>query len=320
MPLQLSVNTDAVGVTPAQVSDLVKSDLRMNFWLDGSAAGGAPVSGVSVDCGTLVYCASGTGTATTSNAGLSRGVPAGVRWDGSVPAEPSSPGAYFIQIAPNVGNEQIHPGDVFLVHLHTPAGDVIQARTLTMFFLTVPAVATYNAGAGTQAIVYPVAQTAPGTPGNPIMMMTPGRIALSFWRPQRAALPGEAGPFIDVGHLHYGVPLRAAGSNQPGGCGPQFYSGLSPSLQVEQSSQDANYNKANPLHDTAEDAPSNAANEIGFTLDVAGCMAANGIPTTAPISLPISAVDESRRGGTDSASQTITVCLPGCNPSLRSSP
>ena len=162
--------------------------------------------------------------------------------------------AFAIQIAPNVGTEQINPGDVFLVHYHTPAGDVIQATTLTMYFLTVPAVASYDSGAGVQSVSYPVAQSAPGTSGNPIMMSS-GSLTLNIWRPQRAALPGEAGPFIDVGHLHYGIPLTTQNGSHEAGCASQFYSRLSPSLQVLQGAQDGIYNTLFPLHDTAEDAP-----------------------------------------------------------------
>jgi hypothetical protein len=318
-PLQMSVNTDAVGVTPAQVSELVRSDLRMDFYLDAHAAGGAPVTGVTVDCGALVYCASGTGTGTVSNAGINNGAAVGARWDGSAPPSSNGPGIFAVQIAPNVGTDQIHPGDVFLVHYHTPTGDVVQPTTLTLYFLTVPALASYDSGAGTQAVSYPAAQNAPGTQSNPIMLAS-GRVTMSIWRPQRAALPGEAGSFFDIGHLHYGTPVTVQGGSREAGCGAQFYSGLSPTLQVSQGAQDDVYNQLFPLHDTAGDAPASAANQISFTLDLAGCLAADGIATATPIVLPITAVDESRRGGTDRAVQSVIVCLPGCNPSVGAGP
>ena len=311
MPLAMSVNDDASGVTPAAISDIVKNDLRLDFYMDGHAAGGASVNGITVDCGTLVYCASGTGTATVTGSGNTTG-PVGGRWDGTLPANPNNPGVFSTQIAPNVGTDQIHPGDVFLVHYQTDAGDVVAPTTLTTYFLTVPAVASYDAGAGTESISYPSTQNAVGTPSNPIMMSA-GKITLTAWRPQRAALPGEAGSFYDIGHLHYGIPIQAG--NREVGCGAPFYSNLSPTLEVSQSSQDQFYNGLFPLHDTADDAPSNTGRKISFTFDLAGCLAANGIPTTGQIQLPISAVDEARQGGTDRSVQTISVCPPGCDPS-----
>jgi hypothetical protein len=315
-PLEMSVNADAVGVTPAQISDIVKQDLRLDFYLDSRAARGATVSGVTVDCGALAYCASGTGTATVTNSGNTTG-PAGGPWDGTVPANPNSPGVFSTQIAPNVGTAQINPGDVFLVHYRTPSGDVIQPTTLTTYFLTVPAVASYDAGAGAQPVSYPVANGAPGTAGNPIRMNS-GKLTLSLWRPQRAALPGEAGSFFDIGHLHYGIPI----STQSGetGCGPQFYSGLSPTLQANQSSQDTFFNALFPLLDTAADAPASQSSQMGFTIDLGGCMAAHGALTSAPINIQLSAVDAVRQGGTDRSVQTLSVCLPGCNPTQGQGP
>jgi hypothetical protein len=312
-PLEMSVNADAVGVTPGQISDIVKQDLRLNFYLESHAAGGASVSGVSVDCGTVVYCASGTGTATVTNPSN----PTGVRWDGTVPANPNQPGVFSTQIAPNVGTDQIHPGDVFLVHYTTSSGDVAQPATLTTYFLSVPAVASYDAGGGAQTVSYPVAPGAPGTRDNPIRMSS-GKLTLNFWRPQRAALPGEAGSFFDIGHLHYGIPISTPSGQT--GCGAQYYSGLSPTLQIDQASQDSFYNALFPLQDVAADAPANQGNEVALTLDLAGCMAAQGASTSAPINTQVSAVDAVRQGGTDRSVQTLSVCLPGCDPTLGQGP
>jgi hypothetical protein len=315
-PLEMSVNADAVGVNPTQISDIIKQDLRLDFYLDSHAAGGATVNAVTVDCGALIYCASGTGTATVTNSGNTSG-PAGGQWNGTVPANPSSPSVFSTQIAPNVGTDQIHPGDVFLVHYSTPSGDVIQPTTLTTYFLTVPAVASYDAGAGPQPVSYPVVNGAPGTMGNPIRMNS-GKLTLSLWRPQRAALPGEAGSFFDIGHLHYGIPI----STQSGetGCGAQFYSGLSPTLQTDQGSQDTFYNTLFPLLDTAADAPSSQIAQMSLTIDLGGCMAAHGALTSAPINIQISAVDAVRQGGTDRSVQTLSVCLPGCDPTQGQGP
>ncbi|MDX6660493.1 MAG: hypothetical protein QOJ55_1315, partial [Solirubrobacteraceae bacterium] len=311
--MERSVNADAGGVTAAQLSDVVRSDLRMNFFLDGQQARGAQVDGISVDCGSLVYCARGTGAGTVSQSNNTNGVAPNVRWDGTVPANPNRPGVFSIQVAPNVGTDSIHPGDVFQVHYQTPGGDIVQPTALTLYFLTVPAVATFDAGNGPEAVSYPVAQNAPGTGGNPIRM-TSGKLKMSLWRPQRAALPGEGAGFVDMGHLHYGVPIRAVGAQQEAGCTPEYFSDLSPTLSPGQGGQDGVYNRAFPLHDSADDAPANPANQLSFTLDLAGCAAADGIDTSGPLLLPLTAVDEPRPGGTDRGVQMISVCLPGCDP------
>jgi hypothetical protein len=210
-----------------------------------------------------------------------------------------------------VGTDQIHPGDVFLVHYRTPGGDVVQPTTLTLYFLTVPALASFDAGAGTQTISYPVASGAPGSQGNPIRLSS-GQITMHLWRPQRAAFPGETGDFYDLGHLHYGIPVTTQGATREAGCAAQYYSNLSPTLSVSQTSSDQFYNQLFPLHDSADDAPADPSNQLSFTLDLAGCLAADGISTAAPVQLPITAVDESRQGGTDRGVQMVSVCLPGC--------
>jgi hypothetical protein len=311
--MQRSVNADAAGVNPAQLSDVVRSDLRMNFFLDGHAAGGAQVNGVSVDCGALVYCRAGTGTGTTSGSGNTSGVALNTRWDGTVPANPNRPGVFSIQIAPNVGTADIHPADVFQVHYRTATGDIVQPTALTLYFLTVPALAAYDGGAGPQTVSYPVQQSAPGTGSNPIRM-TSGKIRMTLWRPQRAALPGESGTFVDMGHLHYGVPIQSQGGMQEAGCTAQYYSELSPTLAPGQSSGDDAFSHLFPLHDSADDATANPANQLTFTLDLAACAAADGIDTSGPLILPLTAADEPRQGGVDRGVQMITVCLPGCDP------
>ncbi|MDX6665239.1 MAG: hypothetical protein QOG68_1445, partial [Solirubrobacteraceae bacterium] len=108
-----SVNANAGGLTTAQVDDFIKNNLSLNFYLDSFAAHGATVNAVDVDCGTLVYCRPGDGTAIMGDGGNS---PTGVqnqRWttydnnhDGfpDVPANTNggSPGVHSIEIRPTV--------------------------------------------------------------------------------------------------------------------------------------------------------------------------------------------------------------------------
>ena len=51
---------------------------------------------------------------------------------------------------------------------------------------------------------------------------------LTVYRPQRSAIAGaEPGDWIDMGHLHWGIPLTA--NNQEVACAG-YYSNLSPTL------------------------------------------------------------------------------------------
>jgi hypothetical protein len=303
MPLEETANADAAGVTAEQISNLVKNDLQLSFYLQPLAPG-QTVSSVTVDCGALVYCAEGSGTTRVREG-------AEPLWTGSIPASTQQPNVFQANLAPHASTSQIHPGDVFLIDYHTSSGTVTVPTTLTTYFVTVPAVASYDAGSGAQALAYPVAAGAPGTLANPIRMSS-GEITVSLFRPQRAALPGEPGELVDVGRLHYGVAVRPPGG-QPVGCASQYYTGLSPSLQVEEDTQDPT-GKVLPLRDTTEDGPPNAASQISFTLNLAGCLAADGISGHPAIKLPITAADEPRDGGADTTTQNVYVCLPGCNP------
>jgi hypothetical protein len=305
MPFSGSINADASGITSAQVSEAVKSHLQLNFYLNPQFSGQS-VTGVTVDCGTLPYCAEGKG-------------PAKVRegiapiWNNTVPASTQRPGVFQVNLAPSVGTEGIHPGDVFQLNYQTATGAITVPTTLTTYFITVPALASYEVGSGIQSVSYPVAEGAPGTHANPIMMKS-GEITVSLFRPQRPTLPGESGEFVDMGHLHYGIPVRTPGASGQAGCASQFYSKLSPTLQLE-AGQGSAANQRFPLHDSADDAAASPSSQVGFTLNLAGCLAADGIPATSVINLPITAVDEQRGdGGEDSAVQNVSVCLPGCDP------
>jgi hypothetical protein len=300
MPLEESVNADAAGVTAAQISKLVENDLQLDIGLQPTPAAGT-VTAVTINCGTLVYCAEGTGTTVVRQGSAPK-------WTGVVPENPQQHGSFQINLAPRASTAQIHPGDVFQLNYQTASGTVTVPTTLTTYFVTVPAVTSYDAGAGAQTVNYPVPAGAPGTPSNPIRMSS-GSITLTLYRPQRAALPGETGEFVDVGRLHYGVAVRPPGGQEMG-CASSYYSNLSPTLTVDGSSQNPILSKVFPLDDSAEDAAPNPSSTMSFTLDLAGCLAADGISAAKVIKLPISADDDA----SDTSVQNLSVCLPGCNP------
>jgi hypothetical protein len=100
-------------------------------------------------------------------------------------------------------------GDTFLEHF---ASGRPQPVSLGYVFDSVPAIKSYDAGSGTQEIRYPVPWGGPGAEGNPIRRQAGSPLTLTVWRPQRRAIPGEAGcpvasrecdEAVDVGGLTY---------------------------------------------------------------------------------------------------------------------
>jgi hypothetical protein len=325
-----SINANAGGISTAQVDQFISDNLSLNFYLDPNYARGATIKSVDVDCGALVYCRPGDGTAIMGDGGNS---PTGVqnqRWtsldanrDGfpDIPvnanADQSHGEIHSIEIRPSVGSADIHAGDLYQIRFTTPGGVLTIPTALSLYFASSPALAVYDAGSGPVNISYPADNSTPGSDGNPLMM-TGDQITMTFWRPQRAGMGSEPA-FMDMGHLRYGVPIALDGREVQ--CGASRYSGLSPTLAPAGGSSDSIYNNLFPLQDAADDAAPSSANVLRFTLDVGGCLRANGIdPTGKQIRLPLEAVDESRPGGTDRTAQTIAVCLPGCTPPSQGGP
>jgi hypothetical protein len=326
-----SVNANAGGIGLAQVDAFVKNNTSLNFYLDPAYARGATISSVDVDCGTLAYCRPGDGYATIGDGGNS---PTGVqdqRWtsldanhDGfpDVPVNENggdrSHGAiHSIEIKPNATTGDLHSGDLFQLRFTTPGGVLTVPTALSLFFVSSPAVASYDGGAGTVNIPYPATESTVGSDGNPLQM-SGDKITLTFWRPQRAGIGSEP-DFVDMGHLRYGIPVAVG--NRELGCGASRFAGLSPTLAPAPGASDDIYNQLFPLQDSADDAAPDAANTLKLTFDIGGCMRANGIdPTGQQVRLPIEAVDESRPGGTDRTAQTLAVCLPGCTPPTNQGP
>jgi hypothetical protein len=326
-----SVNANAGGIGRAQVDAFVKSNTSLNFYLDPSYARGATISSVDVDCGTLAYCRAGDGYATIGGGGNS---PAGVqdqRWnsldanhDGfpDVPVNQNGGNRsrgeiHSIEIKPNATTADLHAGDLFQLRFTTASGVLTVPTALSLFFVSSPALASYDGGAGKVNIAYPANNSTAGSDGNPLRL-SGDKITLTFWRPQRAGLGSEP-DFVDMGHLRYGIPIAVG--NRELGCGASRFSGLSATLAPAPGPSDDVYNQLFPLQDSADDAAPNPANTLKLTFDIGGCLRANGIdPSDQQVRLPLEAVGESRPGGTDRTAQTIAVCLPGCTPSAQPGP
>jgi hypothetical protein len=319
-----ALNANAAGITRAQIDAAVSGEGTFNliFFFDDHQfkSDGLTVTGAHVDCGTLVYCRRGDGTAIIS--GLSESgpsLPRNAPWATFSPDGSGFPNldhmtshdgysVWSMGLQPRVGTDQLRPGDAYDVVFGTSGGDRHVPVVLAPYPVTTPAIASYAVGAGpAQTVSYP---PAPGTvgssPANPIALDAGGKLTLTLWRPQRLAVPGaESGDFIDMGHLHYGVSGTTPNGGSEVACGGH-YSGLSSSL-VETPSNGNFGDSLFPLVDNGADSAPSVVDTLSFTLDVAGCFASSGVTHGSTTGLTVTAAGESRPGGMDRSAQMVYV-------------
>lgn len=308
-----------LGETPgsesADIDGFLRDHLGMVFYLDDRAIG-STVSAVNVDCFELVYCRRGTGTALAS--GLSEGsgdlVPGPWRdydpdGDGlpNIPALRSNDGrpVHGVSIQPRVGRADIHPGDIFDIRHTTPGGVVSRPTVLSGYFVSLPTIASINGN----AVSYPVSNSSPGTDANPLQLDS-DQVALVFSRPQRPSIPGaEPEGRREIGGLNYGIPLETA--NRQLECRAEHVD-ASPTLRPASGGSDDFSTQLWPLVDTASDGAPGARGPLSFTLEIGNCMRRNGMePAGQTLRLSLTAAGQPKQGGSDRASQTFAVRLPG---------
>jgi hypothetical protein len=172
-------------------------------------------------------------------------------------------------------------GDVVTVRATIGGAPQQFSSTVQFVFQTVPAIVSYSDGQGNGATIsYPVAPpdpqtgmgSGPGTRGNPLPVRagSDGRVlvTLTFWKPQRPALAGESGSWIDLGRTVYGANISDIGLvcpgesyvEHPGLSLARFPWRLEPSLLDESADQSAN-----------------PATTLRFTLDLTRCLATRGL-------------------------------------------
>ena len=150
---------------------------------------------------------------------------------------------------------------------------------ISPYFVTTPAISNVTTSATDRALSYPYTANEGTNRSNGFQLGADGDLALTLWRPQRLALPGEAGQFYDVGGLHYGITLDSISTaanpngeqqraNQEVGCSVAAGSGLggnSPAL-------DGSWNTITPLQDiTLTDQAPNAANTVIIASNILAC-------------------------------------------------
>jgi hypothetical protein len=194
---------------------------------------------------------------------------------------------------------QAGSGDTFL----QVAGGRTFPGIANFAFATTPALKSYQLGAGaTSAVTYSGAGTASiGMNASAVRISVPGatpRLTLTFWRPQRTALPGESstGGFVDIGGLTYSIatPSRPV---------PGSKADCTGAYQNPFSSTPSEVPIVSPtgMSDPVFDAPANAANTLTFTVDLSTCFSWSAIPNNTRFSIVLQG--ESLYG--DIASRTI---------------
>ncbi|WKZ57590.1 MAG: hypothetical protein QY326_02695 [Bdellovibrionota bacterium] len=326
-----TLNINASSLTPEQIDAVVggEDQFVLIFYIPIAPEDVSVITGGHVVCGSpLLYCrstADGGGTAVYSGVSESDNSLRGQLWtdlnaDGSgyPNLESIRDGQAMVAgIQPRVGTAEFRPGDVYVVELVSADGAVESRRTFTLppYFITVPAIKSYDAGFGTVELDYPLSgSTAGASSGNPIVLSGSGALTLTMWRPQRGSVSDyEASDIMDMGHLHYGAIV--GGVAQEFTCAG-YYSGLSATLSENSAALGSGDSPLAengavlwPLDDAAADAVPSASNTFTFTVNLRDCLGRAGVASgTYPVTL--TAAGENFSGGANRAAVTVYVTIP----------
>jgi len=323
-----TVNANVGGGLSASIVDsLVSGENVLNLIIFASLApeSQGSVTGAHVRCSSSnLYCrstADGGGTAIYSGVSGSSGPQLNNRWtdfnnDGSgfPNLESFSGGANFVAgIQPRTTAANFQAGDVYQVEL-VNGSTVVSSKTLVLapYFVSVPAIQSYDAGSGAVMLDYAVGNSVVGaTSNNPIVLSSSGELSLTFWKPQRQSIAGaESGSFQDMGYLHYGI---GSGESTCGG----FYtipvgSTLSESSDyLGEGNSPLAQNGADlfNLTDSAGDTVTVASNTLTVSVNLKNCLARAGRPSGVT-TITLTAAGEPLSGGTNRAAQTFYVNVP----------
>jgi len=224
-------------------------------------------------------------------------------------------GAVVAAIQPRVGRAQFRPGDVYEAVVTSNTGEITRKTfTLAPYFVSAPALKSYDAGAGEVTVDYgsisPTSGSIPGSsPGNPIVLPPSGLLTMTFWRPQRAAIRSDEVGYLDWGNLNYGATVGDIQATCAG-----LFSSVSPDLVEDTTpfgtgdsiffNQGAN---GSPYRDSVGDRAAAAGNTLSFTLDVKTCATRAGGSATGTSEIGLEARGENVTGGQTTARQRFYV-------------
>ncbi|MEK6276851.1 MAG: hypothetical protein AABM29_02405 [Actinomycetota bacterium] len=297
--LDQTVNVSALalaGLTPGEIQQQADTALRSSGALRFSPltepeeldCGGEPdPNNPDGWSGGLSYCTrGGTGLASAGGPGLSfpGPPPPNATFDTDGDGFGTMPTPSFI--APRATTAEIKTGDWMNQVVTSDGTETKSPAMLNFVFVTSPALVFYSDTAGNCAkasgtpgncateFSYPVAGDGPGTVNNglPVSAGSDGNVVvtLTFWRPQRQPIEGEACLFntppcawVDIGHLTYATAA-------PNGCSQDTLSSTdltTPTLPLL---------GTGGLFDPALDQESSPGNTFTYTLKLSQCLAENG--------------------------------------------
>jgi hypothetical protein len=223
--------------------------------------------------------------------------------------------AIVAAIQPRVGRGQFRPGDVYEAVVTSNTADITRKTfTVAPYFVSGPALKSYDAGSGEVTVDYNSVDansgSVPGTsPGDPIVLPPSGLLTMTFWRPQRAAIRSDESGYYDWGNLNYGVTVGDVQATCAG-----LFSNVSSELVADTTpfgtgdsiffNQGAN---PAPYRDSTGDRAAAVGNTLTFTLDVKGCATRGGGSGTGTSMIAIEARGESVTGGQSTARQSVYV-------------
>jgi len=293
------VNVNAPGITPADV----EAALVGNGELQVAGSVHTYASG-ELDCGGLSYCsAGGSGKKLPLSGPVPNGPDPAVAFPACCDLDGNGLGAFDIGtgafgvpngslrllLEPHATSDQIRAGDVLIARSTcaspcAPDGStqLKLATTLASVFATVPAIKSYTTEDGvTHSVSYPLPPNPQGAEGTLAVADGPDpgtdvSVKLTFWRPQRRALPEEVaggqGDWIDMGHLVYFAHTLTGPGNKS--CPADAYS--DPAGGTLSTVTGLGPLPTPALTDQANDQPSNPDNTFSYTLDLTRCLTANG--------------------------------------------
>jgi len=181
------------------------------------------------------------------------------------------------------GPRQAAGGDAFLQQV----GRAGYPGILNFAIATSPALQSYAVGT---AAPFTLAYQSDGTANHAMdqnngngriqVSASSSRVTLTFWRPQRLALPGEpsAGGWVDIGGLVYSIDTAPAPTGGgTAGCAAGAYFDFETSSSADSPIQNPDGDRIGML-DVAKDAPANSRNTLSMTVDLAQCYSWNSIP------------------------------------------
>ena len=301
--LSESLNANAAAVTDAQIDAVMSKSQTLAIQVASGEA--------ELDCGGLSYCSKGgTGIAMGSggNPDPANAFPDAFDSDGDGYGllKNGPTGDFQLHTGANAG--EIGSGDAFVERVRRGGVETEVPGILNYVFSTTPALKTWAEGATTGTVTYPVPSGGAGTPANPIPVSATGDVIVSmtFWRPQRKAIPGsgEGSDWVDIGGLTYtadvpNAPVAggpgAPGGRGPGNCAASTYSTTDANLKV---------GSEGGVVDSSVDRPSVPANTLTFAVNLTQCLAASAITWSSGQTLQVDIQARSTFG--DNAAQKVS--------------